>query len=422
MAGVDHLRAYAAILIVLYHGLQLISPRIMGLNQTAVWTYSNDPLVTLVAEGHTAVTLFMVLSGFIFTVGTLGHGVSFPRFMGNRLLRIYPLFILLIILGVAFTPGSFTSGGFFLTVLGLGNYPGGMTLGAISAMFWAVAIEMQFYLMFPLLNRILNKSGVVTLVRLLAAVIVVRGMVWVYAGNVPRSAQASLYYNLAGRIDDFLIGMIAAWFFVHHRAWFKGWWKVALSLGVVLATMWEFNRANGLQSNATWRLPWIDWEAGIWAMVILTYVATLRSNNLVSRSIAKIGEMSFSIYLLHFTLLQEVMRKHWFIGIEGLTGRQNAFLTSVLILLPIVLVGSWFTYNGVEKPFLNLRMRYLKPLDEPAAVEPAADEASYRPRHEPATESAVAEPPVSVPVPAQSNGHGNAPVEPLTSESLSALE
>jgi peptidoglycan/LPS O-acetylase OafA/YrhL len=422
LAGVDHLRAYAAILIVLYHSLQLISPRIIGLNQTVVWTYSNDPLVTLVAEGHTAVTLFMVLSGFIFTVGTLGHGVSFPRFMGNRLLRIYPLFLLLIILGVAFSPGSFTSGGFFLTVLGLGNYPGGMSLGAISAMFWAVAIEMQFYLMFPLLNRILNKSGVLTLVRLLAAVILVRGMAWVYDGTATRSVQASLYYNLAGRIDDFLIGMIAAWFFVHHRAWFRGWWKVALSLGVVLATMWEFNRANGLQSNALWRLPWIDWEAGMWAMVILTYVATLRSHNIVSRSIAKIGEMSFSIYLLHFTLLQLVMRKHLYIRIEGLTGRQNAFLTSVLVLLPIVVVCSWFTYNGVEKPFLSLRMRYLKPLDEPAAAEPAADDASYRPRHEPPAETVVSEPPGSMPVPVQGNGRGKAPAEPLNNESLSALD
>jgi peptidoglycan/LPS O-acetylase OafA/YrhL len=182
--------------------------------------------------------------------------------------------------------------------------------------------------------------------------------------------------------------MIAAWFFVHHRAWFKGWWKVAVSFGIVLATIWELNRINGLQNVGSWRIPWIDWEAGMWALVILTYVATLRSNNIISRSVARIGELSFSIYLLHFMLLQIVITKHWFIRLDGLTGRENAYLTTVAVLLPLVLTVSWFTYNGVEKPFLNLRMRYLKPLeDEPTPAPAAEDRATYRPRHEPADDA-----------------------------------
>ncbi len=419
MAGVDHLRGFAALLVLFYHSLQLLTPRISGLPVVGVWIYSKNPLVTVLAEGHTAVTLFMVLSGFIFTVGTLGHGVSFPRFMGNRLLRIYPLFLLLVLIGSAFAHGSVTPGSFFLTVFGLGDYDGAMNLGAVSAMFWAVAIEMQFYLMFPLLNKILTKSGWVTLLRLLAAVVVVRAIIWVYAGP-HHDPQSTLYFNLAGRIDDFLIGMIAAWFFVHHRSWFKGWWKVGISVVIVLATLWEFNQKHGSMSTAMWRLPWIDWEAGMWALVILTYVATLKSTNILSRTAARIGEMSFSIYLLHFVCIQVIEKEKWYVRFAGLSGGENAFFTALLVLTPIVLVASWFTYNGVEKPFLNLRMRYLTPLEEAATVPATGATGSggaYRGRHEPAetvpAETVPAETvaaqnvPVEPRVPVQSNGHGN---------------
>lgn len=372
LASMDHVRGFAAVLVVFYHAELLFSARLLNSPNVSEHLYSRNPLLTLVGEGHTAVTLFMVLSGFIFTIGTLGRGVSFPRFMGNRLLRIYPLFLLLVILGSAFRRGAFTPGSFFLTVFGLTDYTGAMNLGAVSAMFWAVGIEMQFYLMFPLLNKILSRSGVVTFVRLLAGVVVARAVVWAYAGPV-RDPQASLYFNLAGRLDDFLIGMIAAWLFVRHRDRFRGWWKVAASLAVVVATLWGYNQAHGSSSTAMWRLGWVDWEAGMWALAILTYAATLRSNNLISRAVAKVGEMSFSIYLLHFVLLQLVMRRSYlYVRINGLSPQVEAILTAALVLLPMVLIVSWFTYNGVEKPFLNLRMTYLLPMpatpDQPPAV------------------------------------------------------
>lgn len=364
LASVDHVRAVAAILIVLYHGGQLFSAMIRhnsGFDPSRDWLYSRNPLMTTIFEGHTAVALFMVLSGFIFTVGTLGHEVSFRRFMTNRLLRIYPLFLLLTLLGIAANPNGFELSGFLQLVGGLGNLPGAMNLGPISAMFWAVAIEMQFYLLFPLLNSILNRFGATMLARLFTAIIVLRILVW--ATSRTHNVFTMLYLNLAGRLDQFLLGMFAAWLFVRYQNRFRGWWKVGVSLGLAVGMLWALNQVHGFASNAPWRLAWVDVEGGVWALAILTYAATCRSTNRLSRVTAKVGELSYSMYLIHFMLLAALIQRRVWIQIDGLSPVANALLTTTVVLLPLVIGISVVTYFGVEQPFLGMRVKYILPAD-----------------------------------------------------------
>ena len=96
LPAVDHLRAFAALLIVFYHGLHVFSYQARFGRDFATdhWLQAGNPLLAVLAEGHTAVALFMVLSGFILTVGALEGGVSWAGFIRNRLLRTYPLFLL----------------------------------------------------------------------------------------------------------------------------------------------------------------------------------------------------------------------------------------------------------------------------------------------------------------------------------------
>jgi peptidoglycan/LPS O-acetylase OafA/YrhL len=390
LASVDHIRAFAALLVVTYHGAQLFSSSLRN-PPGFQWLYSTNPALTVIFEGHTGVALFMVLSGFIFTVGTLGHGVSWTRFMANRLLRIYPLFLLLAFVGLAAQLDSFSPSGFLLLLTGLAKLPGATDLGPVSAMFWAVGIEMQFYLIFPLLNRILSRFGLAVFARLLLAIIVVRGLVWVVTTGT-HDATSMLYYNIAGRIDQFLLGMIAAWFFVNKRRWFKGWWKVGLVLAVAVAGLWEFNQAHAFAINASFRLGVVDVEGAIWALAILTYVSTLRADNIVTKAVAKVGETSYSIYLLHIMVLTTIINRGWFIIVGGLDPVSNALLTTVAVLIPMVLVISVVTYYGVEQPFLRLRVRYLLP--DAAAVGPEPE----------AVPPVVPIPPAEVVVDATENG------------------
>ena len=107
--ALDHIRAYAALLALFYHGLQLFWHQAAygSLFDATHWLATGNPLLALLVEGHTAVALFMVLSGFIFTWGAKGRNIVYRSFIRNRLLRTYPLFIALIVLGISAMPEHF---------------------------------------------------------------------------------------------------------------------------------------------------------------------------------------------------------------------------------------------------------------------------------------------------------------------------
>ncbi|MFH8487510.1 acyltransferase family protein [Streptomyces longisporoflavus] len=381
LVSVDHLRAYAAVLVLLCHGTQMISPflRETPNSDPGGWLYTENPLGTLVLEGHTGVALFMVLSGFIFTIGTLGKDVHYGRFLGNRVLRIFPLYIALIILGVGAHKQGADLPAVVQSLAGLGNLPGSLNLGAVSKMWWAIAVELQFYLLFPLFSRMLTKHGPTALFKLLAAIAVLRTLVWASAtGSI--NVNSMLYYSLAGRIDQFLLGMVAAWFFVHHRERFQGLLKVAVATTMITGAVWAFNQTHAFQEGHATRLLWVDVEGAMWSLVVLTYVATVSSTGLVSRGIAKVGEMSFSVYLLHYMIITALISRRWWFEP---TGRPvvDAFITAIAAVLPIALAAAVVTYNGIERPFLRWRRAYLLP-DQPktAAEAPTPKTALVSPR------------------------------------------
>jgi peptidoglycan/LPS O-acetylase OafA/YrhL len=374
LASIDHLRACAVLLVVFFHGNIVLSQVIGPPRPDNGWWYSLNPISTAVFEGHTGVTLFMVLSGFIFTTGTLGRQISWSRFMGNRLLRIYPMFLLVTMFAIAAKPGSFSFLGLVQTLVGLGNEPGAVSADNLtSGVAWAIAVEMQFYLVFPLLNRILSQFGMRVFLRLLAAIVVLRGLAW--AVSPTRDAVNMLFYNIAGRIDHFMIGMIAAWLFVRYRDRFVGAWKLVAAVTLAIVMLWAFNQLHGTANATTaWRLLWVDVEACVWALVVLVYAATVRSAKPWSRLVARFGEASFSMYLLHIPVIDLLHRHQWWIKVPGFSAVDNATLTTLVIVVPVTTVLSFITFAGVEKPFLSLRMKYLSdpvdPVEAPPEVRP----------------------------------------------------
>ncbi|MDN3296688.1 acyltransferase [Streptomyces ficellus] len=354
LAPVDHLRAAAAVLVVLYHGCQLLGARIEGRDFRPVtdWLYSTNPAATLVFEGHTGVALFMVLSGFIFTVGAHGKPVRYGRFLTNRLLRVYPLYLVIAVLGMAthIAIPTFQDLLRILTFAAPAQPYGGV--------FWTLCVEMQFYLVFPLLNRLLTERGPGALLRLLAAVSLLRALVWL-SSPAPEPHTAALYLGLAGRIDQFLLGMLAAWLYLHHRGRLRNRWLPPAALTLAVGLLWSFNQVHGFVSDSPLKLAWSSAEGAVWALVVAAYVANRGPGGALSRAAARLGEVSFSVYLTHFMVLTVICEYGYGWLPRGLPPVWGAFLVTLLVALPVTVGLSFLTYHAIELPFLRLRRPYV---------------------------------------------------------------
>ena len=173
---IDVLRAVAILLVVAFHYL----PNATGqyeLNWQGMWRDGGDGQTRLMwwlyplSLGWSGVSLFFVISGFCIHYSFLKHAASSPgksflkQFFWKRFWRIYPPYF--IALAVFFClmlrhhDAGATAGNFWSHLLLIHNF-GLATFDGINPAFWSLAVEMQFYLLFPLVLRLRGKVGIKT--------------------------------------------------------------------------------------------------------------------------------------------------------------------------------------------------------------------------------------------------------------------
>lgn len=361
LVGVDHLRAFAALLVVSYHGVQLIHANTLARRQLPpeAWAHAHNPLSALLIEGHTAVALFMVLSAFLFTHGAARSDVSYWPFLKNRFLRTYPLFLVFLFMGMGAFTGNVTLERVVLISLGFGcfsNLP--LSFGAFSGMFWAIGVEWQFYVAFPFLLRLLRPTPFRSVAQLLGLALLMR---W-SADSLGSSIKETAYWTMLGRVDQFLVGMLAG--LVVRRLPRRALvWLLAPSLAVVLGSLWLYNRWGGWPAAGSFKLVWPLWEGSMWAAFLVCYLAVAGAvPKLLSRLLSGIGSVSYSVYLWHFVLVHALINRGVFRRMSD-DPYTNAIMNTFLILLPVTLVVSAVSYRAIERPFFARRGRYLRPLD-----------------------------------------------------------
>ena len=358
--ALDHLRGFAAVLVLFFHSSHFISHKLIYSTpyDPAKWAKAGNPFSALAIEGHTAVSLFFLLSGFVFTVGSLQKKLNYLGFYRNRLLRTYPLFLFFLTLGIAFNTENFSITALLQSVFFMANSDTAINGGAFTFVFWSIAVEWHFYLLFPLLLVCVQKWGWKVLPGLILALLVVRTGAY-FAGADMRVLS---YWTIVGRLDQFLLGMLAGIYYRNYFVAGKRLDYVAIGgAGLVLMLLFGFNQLGGGGANNYLWIFWPTLEAMAWAIFLIGYLSIARHfHRLVGNALVALGTISYSIYMGHYLVLDFFLRHEW----ESLWRLgdpvASAALNTFVFMLPLVLLLATITYFCVERPFLLRRRKYVQ--------------------------------------------------------------
>ena len=345
--GLDHIRAVAAILVYCWHVLHFYVPP----QYHPSWM-----MLSWFEEGHTGIALFMALSSYLFAKLADGQEIDTWNFLWNRACRLLPLFA--VIYAVYAVTAHYTLGtlirGFFIAT----EWPGAS---------WSLAIELQFYLVFPALHWLRTHRGDrtanVTLIAILVACVAVRAVLWFKTGSVEYFA----YWSILGRADQLVMGML---FYEISRTSLLREHRGALlaaTATVVLLTFHWLNLAGGCfdafpQPSSSSHWVWLPlFEGASYGCLIMCYdTMSWRFTGWASDALAKLGELSYSIYMIHSVLVVGLL---WQL-VPRETPLWIAVAASAAFFLVVILLAR-LSYFYIEKPFLRYRRPYLTSLAQP---------------------------------------------------------
>ena len=335
---------------------------VLAWHLTATWPHDISPafrFLSVIKEGHTGVSLFCVISGFILTTIYAHREPNFAAFYKNRFLRIAPLFIFVVLL--TYYVSGWDAGAMLTTVL-TGLSRGG--LPSYAGPGWTVLVECQFYLLFPFLIIFIKRYGAKYLVGLLLVFILTKAAVWTADGT----ANLLAYYSIFGRMDQFLIGMLAALAlsspkilrFISRNS------AAIFASGVAVATsfFWWFHQNGGLLNfdgepwpshSAIWIIiPSIEGVAYVLIVIGYLHLKPLPYTAQLSQGFAYVGRVSYSMYLIHLLMLPTIARAVAALHLTPSSWEQGLLVTA-FVALPILVAASTLTYYLIELPFMQLR-------------------------------------------------------------------
>jgi peptidoglycan/LPS O-acetylase OafA/YrhL len=338
--------------------------------------------------GWTGVNIFFVLSGFLIT-GVLFDNreepFRFRNFYIRRTLRIFPLFYFawLLVLVAGFFLHAYWYPIQILWPLYLGNYVrfivGSESLDTIATLrpphlplvighFWSLAVEEQFYLLWPLVVFHVRQRKL--LIRIcIAAVLLVPVLRVVLWATVSKNLQSIMLMDMLTptQCDAFLLGgLMALWMRGEEKdKLLRNSGKIFVVSFALLAAAYLLNNGPHLRDmlpNSGWMSTYgftlVDFSAaGLILCALRTRSLTYRLTT--SWPLRTIGRYSYGIYVYH-ALLIKVLQYYVWPADHNWPPRVylvHAFL-SILLYFLIVVAVSACSYHFLELPFLKLKDRF----------------------------------------------------------------
>lgn len=333
------------------------------------------------APGWIGVQIFFTLSGYLITSILLkSKSSSLPDYFGvfywHRALRILPVvYVFLVVCGVSYAisgkPPSLPSDSPWLISF-TGNFARmrPQDLGAPFVHLWSLAVEQQFYLIWPILIFFLPVRGFrVVVAGILVLTPLVRYVVFQYLihldGDASYAGKAA-YILPFTQFDAFAAGAaIPLWSIDQMRNAGK-WFLLAIAIvGIAgfAVLMSEYTSGRGaIVLSFGYAMFLVQCHGYVWAYTLLNFASMLGIvcalqrvgpvSVLESRPLVWVGKISYGVYVYHLPLLLlcEAMMDRLHIATRGPI-RPIFFL----VWVGLALFTSDFSFRRLEAPILKLK-------------------------------------------------------------------
>lgn len=361
--NLDGLRFFCFLSVFLFHSFYTVNPDVQA---SPAYNFINN---ILFANGNLGVNFFFVLSGFLITYllleeKELNGKIDVPKFWLRRILRIWPLYYFAVFFGFVIFPlikhffnqptnetASLLSyltftGNFDFIIKGL---PDCSVLGVL----WSIAIEEQFYLIWPIvLSLVPFKRLWIPFTLIIAGSLVFRETHFTFR---------NLEHHTLSCMNDLAVGALGAWLCIASARF-----KAAITampkfvIGIIylsLAAVFFFRQQLFFEHHFSYLIDRLV-IAIIMLLVILEQNYATNSFFKLSRlkRISNLGTISYGLYCLHFIgiliTIQITDRLHLNDNIAEIVIIQTTLSFAFTILI------SKLSYRYLESPFLKLKNRF----------------------------------------------------------------
>jgi peptidoglycan/LPS O-acetylase OafA/YrhL len=366
--GLNGLRFIAAYLVLLHHAEQIRF-------KNEIFNLKNYSLFN---NGGIAVTFFFVLSGFLITYLLLKekndtNQISVKQFYVRRILRIWPLYFLLVIIGTLIIP-------FFIQWI---NHPYEMPYKfnhvilyylffspfMVNILFghhlleplWSIGVEELFYIIWAPLIKFFKKYilGIILTVIFFKIILLVYSKIYLYPSNISRIISMLQFESMA-------IGGLSAYFIFNRKSKIEFSFLfsriaqiiiILLIIGKFMASKFLINKHvifDFLYNSSTFSHILLCCS---FAWLIINISLNRKSLiNMDYKWLNYLGDISYGIYMYHMLIIfgMVLFLKEYF-------SKMSATTSTILfytILTSLVIFVSFLSKRLFEDYFLNLKKKY----------------------------------------------------------------
>lgn len=392
LPGLDGIRGLAILLVMFSHfivvGNNLFAKApdpALPLDGYAGWDHLWVAVSRFLRSGYLGVDLFFVLSGFLITgilMDSKTSGNYFGAFYLRRALRIFPVYYGLLAVAwltvVFITPqdkaeltGVDSMAWYWLYASNIGMAIKGGWLASPTWVglghFWSLAVEEQFYLVWPLVVYLMPRKGLkwLCVVLVLASPLVHLGLIRWFGRGEADPAMANKVGSLAAYVSTLgRLGVLAAggWLAIVWREP-QGWARLEPKLA------WIAGGAGALLLlERTFFLPWLFFLEASLALVVGAACVGLAASGSGGRrlnaffsapALRWLGKYSYGIYVYHHALKPvwiHFIWERWLVPLLG-TG-WSATLAYTAAATAASLALAWVSWKCFESPILSLKERF----------------------------------------------------------------